>query len=233
MPPQTVPKALYLDTSAVLKFLEGHPGVHQQAFSLISQAVNDGRWVCYLSEFALMEMVDQTQSHTYIKRELRTGALLRAILNKEHSEIYLDRRQLTTAYNHVWRWYESHSDILTLALPALRDLSVSDTLLLAWVIAGNSVMRAPDSLHLAIALLLGCDMLVTSDEQFRDEVNKSLPRLGTKLNTETIRVLARITGVPPSVLRAQASPSGRLIYAYRMKELVARFQPRRPSPPAA
>jgi len=228
MAPPSVPKALYLDTSAALKFLEG---LHQHAFSLISQAVNDGRWLCYLSEFALMEMVDQTQSHTYIKRELRTGEPLRTILNNMRSrKMDLDRRQLTAAHSHVWQWYESNSDILTLQLP---DDSFSDTLLLAWVMCRHSVISAPDSLHLAIALLLGCDMLLTTDEIFRHQVNKALPRLRTKLNTETIRVLARITGVPPSALRAQARPSGRLIYAYRMREFVGRFKPRLPSPPAA
>lgn len=230
MPPQTVPKALYLDTSAALKFLEGRSAVHQQAFSLISQAVNDGRWLCYLSEFALMEMVDQTQSHTYIKRELRTGELLRTILNRMHRrEMDLDRRQLTAAHSHVWQWYESNSHLLTLQLP---DNSFSDTLLLAWVMCRHSVISAPDSLHLAIALLLGCDMLLTTDKQFSHQVNNALPRLRTKLNTDTIRVLARVTGVPPSVLREQADPGGRLIYAYRMQEFVGRFQPRLSSPPA-
>ena len=221
MPPPSVPKALYLDTSAALKFLEGRLPLHQQAFSLISQAVNDGRWLCYLSEFALMEMVDQTQSHTYIKRELRTGEPLRTILNNMRSrKMDLDRRQLTAAHSHVWQWYESNSDILTLQLP---DYSFSDTLLLAWVMCRHSVISAPDSLHLAIALLLGCDMLITTDEIFRYQVNNALPRLRTKLNTETVRVLAHITGIAPSVLRAQASPTGHLIYAYTMKELIHQF----------
>jgi predicted nucleic acid-binding protein len=213
-------RAVYLDTGIAIRFIEDRSQTYRDLLDLVRIKVATEHWLCYLSEFAIMEMYDQFQKHQQVLQELRHGELVSTIWRR------LGRRPLTRsgflkAQRKVDRWWQTNSSLLVVAPPD--PYGVTEVLLLASTIAQHSHVATADSVHLSLALLLGCDILLTTDEVFMREINSCLSNLRTKFGRETVGALARITGTATREIKSTADSEGRIVAAYNADGFLRAF----------
>lgn len=159
---------LYLDSNVILDVLRDRRR-HGQLVSLelLERAKRD-KWFVSTSPFAIMEVLDIEQDDLFFQIKVSEGNTVADVLRirrqRDLSKQLLDKiskrieEKLRIAYSYIQYW-ELKVEGFDRAVELARGSNIS----------------APDCIHLATALEVGCDILVTSDEFFMKEAKQYLP----------------------------------------------------------
>jgi len=211
---------VYLDTMFLVR-LQQNKGDYAKCLASLQHRVASDNWSCVTSPFGIMEWADVLQENAYILQELARGEYISDILkNKNRKERQLSTRRLRGVQKKVTRWLESHPDLITVEkIPGTSE----QLFRLASVICLNGTIMAPDAIHLAAALQLGCDLILTNDELFIHSVNKELANKKHPLRVRTFEVLAEITGAP--VQEDELDEEGKIITACSVQMFLNKYPP--------
>lgn len=157
---------IYLDASVLISFLEGESDTISELLTLCKKEeipIN-------VSPFTIMESLDIKQEHGFFTKEVAKGVPFKRIISRRR-ERNLTKEQLTEIY-HVLRnklkphnmedfWAPDSTDWWAFALDIVRDSNIT----------------ASDSIHIAQAIFLECDLLATTDNFLIEEGNKYLKEI--------------------------------------------------------
>jgi predicted nucleic acid-binding protein len=136
------------------------------------------------SAFSLLELIDKEQEYTLVWHMLRDGYSFDEILRKR-SDRNLSEKELLEAFDKVDRvftvQYKKHIDLYYLDNEGWdKAIELMQTLNLT----------ARDAIHLATALMAGCDLLVSNDQNFLKNAEKVI-RVSTpdEVNNNILQVL--------------------------------------------
>jgi len=168
MPDEILVPHIYLDSNIILDVLRDRQR-HGELVSLklLERAKRD-KWFVSTSPFAIMEILDVEQDDLFFQIKVSEGNTVADVLRirrqRDLSRERLDnisRRiagKLRIAYGYIDYW-ELDSEGFDHAVELARTTNIS----------------ASDCIHLATALELGCDVLVTTDQFFEREAKQYLP----------------------------------------------------------
>jgi predicted nucleic acid-binding protein len=167
-----------------------------------------------------MEFVDNLQENAYILQQLAKKENISEILQNKARKRVLERRRVKRVQDEVRAWLAANATVLSI-------VDVPDTarnvFRLASVMCLNGPIMAPDAVHLAIALLLGCDIVLTQDELFLKSVNEHLAKKGSAFRRLTFDHIAEITGAP--IGQDELNAEGLIIKAHNVDSFLNRFPP--------
>lgn len=168
MPDELIVPHLYLDSNVILDVLRDRQR-HGELVSLklLERAKRD-KWFVSTSPFAIMEILDVEQDDMFFQIKVSEGNTVADVLrirrqrdlSKEQLNSISKRIEdkLRVAYGYIDYW-ELDSKGFDRAVKLAQTTNIS----------------APDCIHLATALELHCDVLVTTDEFFAKEGKQYLP----------------------------------------------------------
>jgi len=152
---------IYFDTNFVIDISSG-----KSLSCHILEEAKKKKWRYYVSIFCMMEAFDIKQEHFFFNKKVSIGESLKRIISK--------RRERDLSESDL----KEIKDILTNKLfkPHEMDHAYyfedSDTWKMCLEITRDTNITASDAIHLATALALNCDILITSDIPFIIEGNR-------------------------------------------------------------
>ncbi len=166
MPNNEIP-SLFLDTNIFLDFLRMRNEDSRELFRFI----REGKYIAKSSVLVLMEIFEKQQEEHFIRREL---VMRRKTFDSIRRKLY--KKDLTTA-----ELEEVHMDINDRIIEPYIDTELIQLFYLSEdaVDIVEDLMKeynftACDAVHLAIALDLECDVLVSNDDQFRENAKDKI-----------------------------------------------------------
>jgi predicted nucleic acid-binding protein len=175
--PKSTPH-IYVDTNILGSILEKQPTSSSHLLDLI---INKG-WDCSTSIFAFMELYDISQDNKYVLNQLQLGVHIKKayksldqknLSTTDLKEIQRNiREKLSEKYPNI-KFYDLEKDSWDMAL----DLKISTNI------------SAPDVIHLATAMGLKCDLLVTLDSFFKKEAERYIKTCSPEQVENTLREL--------------------------------------------
>jgi predicted nucleic acid-binding protein len=175
-----------------VKSIETTPSnsAYRTGYSILREKTSQGKCVCKTTKFALMESIDQLKEHEFYLKEIHDGKLA-GTAARNAKTMDLNDIEIENAVRRVLDWQTSNSDLVI-----VEPLEFAGSLLeLPYAISEKSCVSAPDCIHLASALLLGCDVILTGDTQLRREVRERLSSPSSALYQTALEILALIIGV--------------------------------------
>lgn len=150
---------IYLDASVLISFLEGQNDNISDLFEFCN---HNKKCKLISSPFTTMEALDIKQEHTFFSKKVAIGVPLKHILaqrrdrdlSKEELKEIHDRISRKLKSNGLgWFFYPQDYQWWILALDIVRDCNINSS----------------DAIHLAQAIYMGCNYLVTTDTSFIKE----------------------------------------------------------------
>jgi len=167
-----------------------------------------------------MEAADQLKEHESFAQAMKTGKLSSTINRDIHRDgVQLEDVQIDSAMSRISQWCKENSDFVRIEPLEFTSLLTQDVLELPYAISEKSCIGAPDCIHLASALLLNCDVILTHDTHLRDEVRSRLSQPGSALYERTLQLLSIITGIAQEEF-ARSIGGSELIKAWKFEELI-------------
>lgn len=164
---QEVPH-LYLDTNIILDVLRDRRRRGELVSLKLLEQAKRNKWYISTSTFAIMEILDVEQDDLFFQLRVSEGDTVADVLRirrqRDLTTEQLDRiskklrDKLSISYDYIAQWHLDQKGF-DHALELVRTTNIT----------------APDCIHLATALELGCDFLVTTDEFFLKEARKHIP----------------------------------------------------------
>ena len=192
-------RVAYIDTMGIVKWVEGSK-LYRNAYNRLSARVQKGQLVCFTSMFAVSEALDQLKENEYYLRRMKKGFFPSTIQRDSHTrKMSLERRQLRNASSKIEDWIKKTKHVVN--LPNLSNNPTYSVAVhsLSLDISLNSSIHAPDALHVAWALVLGCDCFLTGDEHLKHEVNTHF-KPSSKMFSTAVRSLCTMKGVSKTQL---------------------------------
>ncbi|MFC1916790.1 type II toxin-antitoxin system VapC family toxin [Chloroflexota bacterium] len=156
---------LYLDTGILL---DGILKRKQASLQLLEQAkleVSRGNWLCSTSRWTIIEVLDNIQEERYVEKLRIDGHLLsriRSLLgNRRQKEAGLKLLELDKVWLTVHDYIDNNCSFISCSHP--RTVKMWDK---AEDYCGATNIGSTDALHLASAVLIGCNVLVSNDQDF-------------------------------------------------------------------
>ena len=186
---------VYVDTN-VFHYLAaiGPPPKNEQAkraLAELSHAAQNDAIICVTSSLALAEEYDLRKGRALIKREMDRGNISWTsygirVLDRRAAEP-LDSSARARAVRVIRQGLRN-------SIVRLEDSRDWPTELLD-LLCCRSNLHWPDALHLAIALVLRCDYIVTDDKDFYDETVRRLTSAISDLHRPVSRILESVYGL--------------------------------------
>ena len=158
------PYKIYLDTNFIRDIMERRSNKASHLIETIRNLRSKKKCSVYTSAFLLMELCDAKKDDLFFNEAIRKKFEFKKIIRERHNP---------NLEEHHFKIISEYLDNLLESYPFLEKLSLSEE---GWQfathISSNSNIWSPDSVHLATALSNECDILVTSDTQFKKEANK-------------------------------------------------------------
>lgn len=154
---------IYLDTNILLDLY--YAGRRPASTTFVNTAVAQD-WQISSSHFALMEMIDIVQETLWATRRLTED---RMQLNRVIRERY--RRNLPEDALSQIRQSINHFNDQSYSQITYFDFVAPGVLERAMGLCFNSNISAPDCVHVQMAIEIGVDLLVTTDEHLRVEAD--------------------------------------------------------------
>lgn len=152
---------LYLDTNILLDFLHSR---YEPSIALLQQ-IRDKRWKCSTSSFALLEMYDAEQLEKFVQKLYLKGYNWSQIMSRTRERrsknLGLTDRQLQNLASELRDSMSLINDCVEFLDPHKELWDDAEY----YCIYTN--IGAQDALHLATALAVECNILVTRDKHFR------------------------------------------------------------------
>jgi len=156
---------LYLDTCIILDAIYNRRAASN---SLIKQAKNEverGNWLCSTSRWTVIELFDNMQEELFVKNLRVEGNLWSNVNRKLHTRRQtgagLKKPELTSIWKQLHELTNNQLSFIQSQHP-LNDAMWNK----AEDICGTTNIGSTDALHLASALEIGCNILVTTDQDF-------------------------------------------------------------------
>lgn len=186
---------IYLDSNILLKLMrKTDPQLCQYVEELFAKA-RRGACECITSSFTVMEMLDNEQEKQFFRVEVNKGNTDITILYSQRGQRKLSPASLSRVYTRIIRWLQSIGDALQIVDPP------EATYKIALPIATFSNIFAPDCVHLANALLLGAELLLTEDQHFYNCMQNQLSH-HSRLRQSVKEALLQATGSEQLNIRA-------------------------------
>ncbi len=165
--------------------LDAIDGRWQASVALMKRIPVEG-WRCSTSSYTVLELLDRKKEDEFVRKQLELGW--------GPSDIVRKRRQRALTDGELRRVYDGLTEAIQTSYSFIAFHAAGAELLdSAEQICGTINLWAPDSLHLASALALRCDALVTRDAELQrvgsgylptvppEKVEKSLRELGFRV----------------------------------------------------
>jgi len=151
---------IYLDTNICRDCIKNRSKTSKDSIHLLG-IIKDRKWKCITSAFTIMELYDIEKDDLFFDKKRRLGLDINRILQqRRHKD--LSTSDLKEVNERISDFFEEHNFIKFHAL----EESGWDT---AKSFSQFSNISAADSIHLAVAWGSGCNVLVTSDQDFINE----------------------------------------------------------------
>ena len=174
---------LYFDTSVILDLLRPNRRPQSQELLDLTMA-NDSE--CTSSYFALMEALDIEQENMWFRNKIRAGEDVDSLLRRRQKRDPLSPQASGRLFNQMYgRFVKEKQDFISWVI--LDEEAWDEALRLAM----TSNIRAPDCIHVAAAVTMNCNMMITSDEILRDLANQ---HVHTANPIQMTALLNRISG---------------------------------------
>lgn len=159
---------VYVDTPILVKGIRGHDEQYCQHVDALLELSRNGECQCVTSEFAIMEALDTLQTYEFYVQEIEAGQLdVEAIFSRRRQRSLTEDR-LVAVEGRVKEWLDARKQALYVRH------AEEDPWELILLLCSYTNIHAPDCVHLAQALLLGCDVIASEDTHFtkcvRDEL---------------------------------------------------------------
>ncbi len=155
---------IYIDTNIIVDIVQG---IHTPSIDLIEEIKNNG-WDCITSQFALMEALSVQKDNEFIYEKIKEGWTFKKILRKRDDKDLSDKT-LELIYTKIKnRFFTPYKFV---QFYWLDEVAIEKAI----KICKESNLSASDSIHLATALEVGCDLLVSTDSIFCKNAEKYLP----------------------------------------------------------
>jgi len=157
---------VYIDVNVILDVIRGRK--NKASFALLEKIRNGYIRGC-TSAFSLLELIDKEQEYTFIWRMIKDGysfdEILRGRKNKNLKEFDLIEavekidRVFVKQYKKCVDFYYLEDDGWDKAIELMQTINLT----------------SEDAIHLASALMAGCDLLVSNDQHFLENAKKVIP----------------------------------------------------------
>ena len=117
-----------------------------------------------VSPFTIMEAIEERQEVTFARSMIRRGFTLREIRNRVPNR-KLTPGQRYRCFRQVHQFLESLGQRVI-----IRPIDSPEFWRESSRLVQSSSMSAPDAIHVVAAISTGCDVMVTGDEQLRDQI---------------------------------------------------------------
>lgn len=152
---------LYLDTNILLDFLHGR---YEPSITLL-QKIREKGWKCSTASFALLEMYDAEQLEKFVQKLYLKGydwsQIMSRTRERRSKKLGLTDRQLRNLASELRDSMSLIDDCVEFLDPYKKLWDDAEQ----YCIYTN--IGAQDALHLATALAVECNILVTRDKHFR------------------------------------------------------------------
>lgn len=153
---------LYLDTSVILDSIHKR---YEPSVTLLKR-IEAEHWQCSTSRFTALEILDTEQEEKFIENLRDNGMLLSRIRgflgNRRQLDRGLKRRELNQIYTKLYDELSENLAFITFEHPLTEELWNK-----AEEYCAVTNIGATDAIHLAAAKEIGCNILVTRDNDFR------------------------------------------------------------------
>ena len=164
---------LYFDTCIIL---DGILERRQASIQLLEQAkieVSNGSWECSTSRWTIIELLDNLQEERYVENLRLEGYLFSAIRrvlgNRRQLDAGLQLPDLDAIWKQVREYLKGDYSFITTQHP--KNVDFWDK---AEDFCASTNLGSTDSIHLTSAILMGCNVLVTTDQDFIAIANRYL-----------------------------------------------------------
>lgn len=199
--PQNDPIGIYVDTNIVhyLSTGRGPKAVAaNNALAALATSMAAGRVTCYASTLALAEEYDGEKAVALVLREMRNGNVQRT-----NAGLAYRNREDVHPLNPRVRANSLRAFITGLGATAIRrkDPNVWPANMVE-ILCRTTDLQWPDAVHLALALSLRCDYLVTNDGPLAEQAAFGLATSRRVLHKRIAQILQSELGLPPQRTRA-------------------------------
>lgn len=185
---------VYVDTNVFHYLAIGPPPESEQAkkaLTELSHAAQNDAIICVTSSLTLAEEYDLRKGRALIKREMERGN----VKWTSHSVMVLDRRVAEPLDS------KARARAVQVIRQGLRNSIVRLEAPLNWptelfdILCCRSDLHWSDAFHLAIALVLRCDYIITGDKDFHQEMVERLTSTTGDLHRPVSRILESVYGL--------------------------------------
>jgi predicted nucleic acid-binding protein len=154
---------LYLDTNVIFDVIENR----WQPSLLLIERIKAGNWDCSTSRFTVLELLDIKQEEKFIENRQAEGHRLSRVRDylgqRRQTSIGLAERELIEIYKQLHTELKDKCGCVNFEHPI--DEKIWDK---ADDFCSATNIGSTDVIHLASAVILKCDILVTRDQDFRN-----------------------------------------------------------------
>ncbi len=169
---------IYVDTNVLSGALERQ---HTSSARLLDEVEKNG-WKCSTAIFAFMELFDISQDNKYVLNQLQVGVHIKKAYKS------LDQKNLSEV--DLKNIQETIRDSFSIKYPSIKYYDFEkETWTKALDLKAATNISAPDIIHLATAIELKCDILVTLDNFFKKEAE---PYIKTWLPEQVDKILKEL-----------------------------------------
>ncbi len=189
-------RLVYLDTTSIVREIESGKSA-SDAYTILTDLTTKGYLQCYTSRFALMETLDLFKDDEYLRDQITNSTEPpRIVIRNYRQDRKLSETALKNASSKLESWRQRHvPHLVIIAELKFKDyLKEVDPLQLPYVLALNSSISAADALHFSYALLLGCELVLSDDTQFCNQINIGMSNPRSPLRKQAFQLLETITG---------------------------------------
>ena len=190
---------IYVDANVFHYLAVGWPPKNEhakRALTTLSDATQGDTIICVTSSITLAEEYDACKGRAFIKCEMDRGNIrwtpFGVTVNRSSAEP-LDSNRRARAVRDIRKGLRN--SVIRLEDPSNWPTDLMD------LFCCRSNLHWPDALHLAIALALRCDYIVTNDKDFYQEMSEKLTATTGGLHHPASRILASIYGIPKERLQ--------------------------------
>lgn len=156
---------LYFDTCIILDAIYNRREASSLLLTQAKQEVEQGNWLCSTSRWTIIELFDCMQEELFVKNLRIEGNLWSNISRRLHTRRQMEAGLQKPSLNSIWK--KLH-ELITRQYSFIEFKYPKDETM--WNIAedycGGTNIGSTDSLHLAAAIEIGCNILVTTDQDF-------------------------------------------------------------------
>jgi len=182
---------LYLDTCIFLDAIYNRRDASKQLLAKAKHEVKQGNWLCSTSRWTMLELLDTMQEELFVKNlridNMRWSHISRKLHTRRQQAAGLQKTELDSIWNTLRNKITKDYSFIEFKYP--KNVAMWDE---AEDICGGTNLSPEDSLHLAAAMEIGCNILVTTDQDFIAIANQYVKYIRTVPPSEVDTAIAKL-----------------------------------------